>query len=196
MSTDDKLEEKVSLDKLYDEYVRLSEICNDYIKSALTDIRLFGSVGALLTWDPLSRLLELDVKLQQPVTPVGFIVLLLVIVMVMFYDLLKQSIFFFHMDRMRELERVLNDSLDEHRELFHIAGGWPRWFQRTHIPVAKGFFAMFYLIIVGFPSAILFLQGRTVWVWAYLAFAIVLLTAHGMVAARVLNSLDQDEGGG
>ncbi len=196
MSTEDKREEKVSLDKLYEEYVRLSGICNDYIKSALTDIRLFGSVGALLTWDPLARLLELDAKLQQPVTPVGFLVLLLVIVMVMFYDLLKQSIFFFHMDRMRELERVLNDSLEERRELFHIAGGWPLWFRRTHIPVAKGFFAMFYLIIVGFPCAILYLQGYIVWLWAYLGLAIALLTAHGRVAARVLNSLEQDGKGG
>ncbi|GAB4358827.1 MAG: hypothetical protein Kow006_27500 [Gammaproteobacteria bacterium] len=182
--------EWVSLEKLYDEYIRLSHICNDYIKSSLGDIRLFASVGALLTWDPLARLLELDARLQQPVTPVGFIVLLLVIVMVMFYDLLKQSIFFFHMERMRELEHVLNDCCEEKRKLFHVAGGWPGWFRRTHIPVARGFFTVFYLIIVGFPSAILYLQGYTVWMALYLALAVVLLTAHARIAARVLASLE------
>lgn len=187
--------EQMSLEKLYDEYIRLSNVCNDYIKSALTDIRLFGSVGALLTWDPLARLLELDVKLQQPVTPVGFIVLLLVITMVMFYDLLKQSIFFFHMERMRELEHVLNNCCAEERKLFHVAGGWPTWFRRTHVPIAKGFFAVFYLIIVGFPCAILYLQNYTSWLWVYLGLAIVLLTAHARIAANVLSSLEQGDRG-
>ena len=186
-------EKEISLDRIYQEYVRVSGICNDYINSALTDIRLFGSVGALLTWDPLARLLELDVKLQQPVTPVGFLVLLLVIVMVMFYDLLKQSIFFFHLDRMRELENVLNGAVAGQRELFHIAGGWPSWFRRTHAPVANGFFTVFYLIIVGFPCAILYLQGYTGWLFVYLGAAAILLGAHAKCAVRVLKSLEERE---
>lgn len=180
---------EIRLDTIYQEYVRLSGICNEYINSALSDIRLFGSVGALLTWDPLARLLELDVKLQQPVTPIGFLVLLLVIVMVMFYDLLKQSIFFFHLDRMRELEHVLNGAVAGRKELFHIAGGWPGWFRHTHLPVANGFFIVFYLIVVGFPSAILYLQGYTGWLGVYLALAAVLLAGHARCAVRVLRSL-------
>ena len=192
---EDNQKQKLSIDRVYDEYIRLSGTCNDYIKSALTDIRLFGSVGVLLTWDPLARLLELDAKLQQPVTPVGFIVLLLVIVMVMFYDLFKQSIFFFHMERMRELEHVLNDSADADRKLFYVAGGWPEWFRETHVPIAKGFFAIFYTIIVGFPCAILYLQGYLLWMGFYLILAIVLLTLHARIAARVLNSLEAKSDG-
>lgn len=184
---------EIHLDTIYQEYVRISGICNDYINSSLSDIRLFGSVGALLTWDPLARLLELDARLQQPVTPVGFLVLLLVIVMVMFYDLLKQSIFFFHLDRMRELEHVLNGAVADKKKLFHIAGGWPRWFRRTHLPVANGFFIVFYLIIVGFPSAILYLQNYTGWLWVYLALAAVLLAGHARCAVRVLKSLEERE---
>lgn len=184
-------ETESNLDRIYQEYVRLSGICNDYINSALTDIRLFGSVGALLTWDPLARMLELDVKLQLPVTPVGFVVLLLVIVMVMFYDLLKQSIFFFHLDRMHELELVLNQAAGGNRKLFHIAGGWPVWFKRTHSRVANGFFVVFYLIIVGFPCTILYLQGHTGWMAVYIGMAVVLLGAHARCAIRVLKSLDE-----
>lgn len=150
-------------------------------------------MGALLTWDPFARLLELDVKLQQPVTPVGFLVLLLVIVMVMFYDLLKQSIFFFHLDRMRELENVLNGAVAGRRELFHIAGGWPHWFRRTHALVAHGFFTVFYLIIVGFACAILYLQGYTGWLFVYLGAAAILLGAHAKCAMCVRKSLEERE---
>lgn len=179
-----------SLDRVYDEYVRLGNACDGYVKSALSDIRLFGSIGILLTWDPLARLLELDSTLQQPVTPVGFIVLLLVIVMVMFYDLFKQSIFFFHLDRMRRLERVLNRGTDE--RVFHFAGAWPAWFRRTHAPIANAFFALFYLVIVGFPSTILYLQGYVPWMWLYLALAILLLAAHARIAMGVLHSLEEE----
>lgn len=186
---DDALEE-ISLDRVYAEYVRLSEVCNDYIHRSLGDIRLFGSIGALLAWDPLARLFELDVQLQQPVTPVGFLVLLLVIVLVMFFDLLKQSIFFFHLQRMRELERVLNHAAGERGELFHIAGGWPGWFRRYHAPVAHGFWVVFYLLVVVFPSIILYLQEYAGWLFVYLPTAVVLLGLHAYCALKVLNSLE------
>ncbi|UYG07030.1 hypothetical protein [Halomonas sp. M4R1S46] len=131
----DELPYDIALERVYAEYVRLSGICHDYIRNALGDIRLIVAIGALLVWDPLARLLELEVRLHQPVTPVGFLVLLLVIVLVMFYDLLKQSIFF-HLSRLRELERVLNRDLGEQGELFHLAGGWPGWFCRRQAVVA------------------------------------------------------------
>ena len=126
---------------------------------------------------------------SDTVVPVGFLVLLLVIVMVMFYDLFKQSIFFYHLDRMRVLEDALNEAGNGQR-LFDFAGGWPSWFRRTHAPIANGFFAVFYLIIVGFPCAILYLQDYVPWLWGYAGLAVVLLTAHALVAARVLTSLE------
>lgn len=182
--------EEIPLERVYEEYVRLGGICNDYIHKALGDIRLFGSIGALLAWDPLSRLFELDARLQQPVTPVGFLTLLLVIVLVMFFDLLKQSIFFFHMQRMRELEQVLNRAAGGQVELFHIAGGWPGWFRRHHAPVANGFWGVFYLLVVVFPSIILYLQDYAGWLFVYLPTALVLLGLHARCAFRVLNSLE------
>ncbi|ATJ84020.1 hypothetical protein ACFPTY_13385 [Halomonas beimenensis] len=186
----DELPHDIVLDRVYAEYVRLGGICNDYIRNALGDIRLFGAIGALLVWDPLARLLELDARLQQPVTPVGFLVLLLVTVLVMFYDLLKQSIFFFHLSRLRELERVLNRELGGQGALYHLAGGWPGWFRRHHAPVARGFWGVFYLLVVAFPSILLFLQGYAAWLLVYLASALVLLGWHARCALRVLRSLD------
>lgn len=193
MDAEDPGKQKVSIKLVYDEYVRLNNTCHEYIRSALSDIRLFGSIGLLLSWDPLARLLELDQKLQQPVTPIGFIVLLLVVVMVLFYDLLKQSIFFFHMRRMRELEHVLDAATDTDRRLFHLAGGWPNWFRQTHLSVAKCFFTVFYLLIVGFPSAILYIQDYPGWMAAYLILAVILLAAHARTAAKVLRALETDE---
>ncbi|WP_163558767.1 hypothetical protein [Halomonas sp. NO4] len=180
---------EVPSERVYAEYVRLSEVCNDYIHRSLGDIRLFGSIGALLAWDPLARLFEFDTRLEQPVTPVGFLVLLLVIVLVMFYDLFKQSIFFFHLARMRELERVLNRDGDPCVELFHLAGGWPAWFRRYHAPVARGFWGVFYLLVVVFPAIILYLQGYAAWLYVYLPTAFLLLGLHAHCAQRVVNSL-------
>lgn len=182
--------EVITLDRVYEEYVRLSGICNHYINDALRDIRIFGAVGALLAWDPLARLFELDARLQQPVTPVGFLVLLMVIVMVMFFDLLKQSIFFFHLSRMRELERVLNQGVEGGGQLFDIAGGWPVWFRRHHAPVATGFWGVFYLLVVAFPSVILWQQDYAAWLAIYLPTAVVLLGLHACCAKRVLGSLE------
>src|SRR3546814_10703233 len=82
-------------DFLYREYARLAECCNGYVKGALTDIKLLGGIGAVLAWDPVSRMLDLDAHLDQPVTPVGFIALLLVVMFVLFYNLLKQSLLFY-----------------------------------------------------------------------------------------------------
>ncbi|MBB3231449.1 hypothetical protein [Halomonas stenophila] len=186
----DELPDDIALERVYAEYVRLGGICNDYIKNALGDIRLLGAIGALLVWDPLARLLELEARLHQPVTPVGFLVLLLVIVLVLFYDLLKQSIFFFHLSRLRELERVLNRrTLGDQHELFHLAGGWPGWFRRCHAPVARGFWGVFYLLVVAFPSTLLYLQGYLGWLIVYLVSALVLLGLHASCAQRVLRSL-------
>lgn len=180
----------VPSDRVYAEYVRLSEVCNDYIHRSLGDIRLFGSIGALLAWDPLARLFELDAQLQQPVTPVGFLVLLLVIVLVMFFDLLKQSIFFFHLARMRELERVLNRDGDPPAELYHLAGGWPAWFRCYHAPAANCLWGVFYLLVVVFPSIILYLQGYAAWLFVYLPTAFVLLGLHARCALKIVNSLE------
>ncbi|SEK99061.1 hypothetical protein SAMN04488129_1064 [Halomonas daqiaonensis] len=189
LPTDDAPEE-ISLGRVYEEYVRISEVCNDYIHRSLGDIRLFGSIGALLAWDPLARLFELDAQLQQPVTPVGFLILLLLIVLVMFFDLLKQSIFFFHLQRMQALERVLNRAAGDRGELFHLAGGWPDWFRRYHAPAANGFWGVFYLLVVVFPSIILYLQEYGGWLFVYLPTAIVLLGLHACCAMRILGSLE------
>lgn len=184
--------EALSLGRVYEEYVRLSEVCNDYIHRSLGDIRLFGSIGALLAWDPVVRLFELDARLEQPVTPVGFLILLLVIVLVMFFDLLKQSIFFFHLRRMRELEAVLNRAAGARGPLFHIAGGWPAWFRRYHAPAANGFWGVFYLLVLVFPSIILYLQGYADWLFVYLPTALLLLGYHAWCALRVLHSLEAE----
>jgi len=81
-------------DLLYQEYVRLAEAGNALVRDALSDVKLLGGVAAVLAWEPLAGYLELDARLELPVTPIGFTTLLLVVMFLLFYNLLKQSIFF------------------------------------------------------------------------------------------------------
>ncbi|MBB3231458.1 hypothetical protein [Halomonas stenophila] len=68
--------------------------------------------------------------------------------------------------------------------------GWPGWFRRCHAPVARGFWGVFYLLVVAFPSTLLYLQGYLGWLIVYLVSALVLLGLHASCAQRVLRSLD------
>src|SRR3546814_178436 len=146
-------------DFLYREYARLAECCNGYVKGALTDIKLLGGIGAVLAWDPVSRMLDLDAHLDQPVTPVGFIALLLVVMFVLFYNLLKQSILFYYQARMRRFETRLNAFYPGAEPTFALTLAWPDWQRGVHDRLALLTFGIFYMILICFPTVLIVLQG-------------------------------------
>ncbi|AGA33878.1 hypothetical protein TVNIR_2222 [Thioalkalivibrio nitratireducens DSM 14787] len=179
-------------DLLYKEYVRLSESCNAYIRGALSDIKLLGAVGAVLAWDPMARMLDLNVRLDEPVTPVGFTTLLLVIMFVLFYNLLKQSIFFFHQARMRRFETRLNALYPGPEPVFALALAWPDWQRRVHDRVAFPTFGIFYLILIGFPTTLMLLQGFVPWAVFYAVLAVLLALGHMLTVLFLIRCLERD----
>lgn len=175
---------------LYREYVRLAEAGNTYVRDALSDVRLLGGVGAVLAWDPVVRYLDLDAKLDQPVTPIGFTTLLLVVMFLLFFNLFKQSIFFFYLARMRRLEERLNRQLAADGEpVFALAQAWPGWQRRVHDPIAAATFLIFYSILIAFPAAIMSLQGFGAWVPAYVGLALFLVALHAGAVWHITRAL-------
>lgn len=171
-------------DFLYREYARLAECCNGHVKDALSDIRMLGGIGAVLAWDPISRMLDLNAKLDQPVTPVGFITLLLVVMFVLFYNLLKQSIFFFYQARMRRFETRLNALYPGAGPAFALTLAWPDWQREVHDRIALLTFAIFYMILIGFPTTLMMLQGFRLWAIFYFGLALVLALGHLQVQVK------------
>lgn len=179
-------------DFLYREYSRLAECCNGYVKDALSDIRMLGGIGAVLAWDPVSRMLDLNAKLDQPVTPVGFITLLLVVMFVLFYNLLKQSIFFFYQARMRRFETRLNAFYPGAEPAFALTLAWPDWQRGVHDRIALLTFAIFYVILIGFPTTLMVLQGFRVWAIFYFGLALLLALGHLGSVLRLVRYLERD----
>lgn len=179
-------------DFLYREYARLAECCNGYVKDALSDIGMLGGIGAVLAWDPVSRMLDLNAKLDQPVTPVGFITLLLVVMFVLFYNLLKQSIFFFYQARMRRFETRLNAMYPGTEPAFALTLAWPDWQRGVHDRIALITFAIFYVILVGFPTTLMVLQGFRLWAIFYFGLALLLALCHLGSVRRLVRYLERD----
>src|SRR5690606_4377278 len=179
-------------DFLYREYARLAECCDGYVKDALSDIRMLGGISAVLAWDPVSRMLDLNAKLDQPVTPVGFITLLLVVMFVLFYNLLKQSIFFFYQARMRRFEDRLNAMYPGTEPAFALTLAWPDWQRGVHDRIALLTFAIFYVILIGFPTTLMVLQGFRLWAIFYFALALLLALGHLASVLRLVRYRERD----
>lgn len=179
-------------DFLYREYARLAECCDGYVKDALSDIRMLGGIGAVLAWDPVSRMLDLNAKLDQPVTPVGFITLLLVVMFVLFYNLLKQSIFFFYQARMRRFETRLNAMYPGDEPAFALTLAWPDWQRGVHDRIALLTFAIFYVILIGFPTTLMVLQGFRLWAIFYFVLALLLALGHLASVVRLVRHRERD----
>ncbi|WP_017297339.1 hypothetical protein [Nodosilinea nodulosa] len=103
------------LDYLYREYVRLSEQAENYIKSAFEDLRLMGVIGATIAlWKPIADI----VVLVNPGVDysgllfLGFLSLLLIISIIGFWNLIKQSFIIFFADNLQGYEEEIRKTLN------------------------------------------------------------------------------------
>lgn len=102
------------LDYLYKEYVRLSQQAEEYIQSAFDDLKLMGVIGATIAlWKPIVDFIvlakpEFD---ASGLLFLGFLSLLLVIAIIGFWNLIKQSFIIFFADNLQSYEEEIRKEL-------------------------------------------------------------------------------------
>ena len=104
------------LDYLYKEYVRLSQQAEEYIKSAFEDFKLMGVLGATIAlWKPIVDFIALaSPKIDSSgLLFIGFLSLLLIIAIIGFWNLIKQSFIIFFADNLQGYEEEIRKELDE-----------------------------------------------------------------------------------
>lgn len=106
------------LDYLYKEYIRLSQQAEEYIRSAFDDFKLMGVIGATISlWKPIVDVIVLaNPKIDFDYSGllfVGFLSLLLVIAVIGFWNLIKQSFIIFFADNLQGYEEELRKELSE-----------------------------------------------------------------------------------
>ena len=104
------------LDYLYKEYVRLSQQAEEYIKSAFDDFKLMGVIGATISlWKPIVDVIALaNPKIDYSgILFLGFLSLLLIIAIIGFWNLIKQSFIIFFADNLQGYEEELRKGFNE-----------------------------------------------------------------------------------
>ncbi len=104
------------LDYLYKEYVRLSQQTEEYIRSAFDDLKLMGVIGATIAlWKPIVDIIVLaNPKIDYSgLLFLGFLSLLLIIAVIGFWNLIKQSFIIFFADNLQGYEEELRKELNE-----------------------------------------------------------------------------------
>ncbi len=102
------------LEYLYQEYVRLSQQAEEYIKSAFEDFKLMGVIGATIAlWKPIVDVIILaNPKIDYSgLLFLGFLSLLLIIAVIGFWNLIKQSFITFFVDNLQGYEEEIRKEL-------------------------------------------------------------------------------------
>ncbi|MBD2233224.1 hypothetical protein [Phormidium tenue] len=108
------MEPEQRLDYLYKEYVRLSQQAEEYIQSAFEDLKLMGVIGATIAlWKPIVDFIvlakpEFD---ASGLLFLGFLCLLLIIAIIGFWNLIKQSFIIFFADNLQSYEEEIRKEL-------------------------------------------------------------------------------------
>ncbi len=104
------------LDYLYKEYVRLSQQAEEYIVSAFDDFKLMGVIGATIAlWKPIVDVIVLaNPKIDySSLLFLGFLSLLLIIAVIGFWNLIKQSFIIFFADNLQGYEAEIRKEFSE-----------------------------------------------------------------------------------
>jgi len=103
------------LDYLYKEYVRLSQQAEEYIKSAFEDLKLMGVIGATISlWKPIvDAIVLVNPRIDSSVLLfLGFLSLLLIVAILGFWNMIKQSYVVFFVDNLQGYEEEIRKELN------------------------------------------------------------------------------------
>lgn len=184
-----------TLEYLYKEYVRISDLCNSYTKSRYDDLKLLGAIGILLAWKPITDLISPpnapssnpDKIVDSPVLLFGFIAVLFLVSILGIRDLLKESLIQYGSYQLRFYEeeiRALLGHSDTHS--FRLATDWEQWNKQKFQPIAVRFNLLFFLAVMIFPIVVLATSEQW-WQTAIYATIALLILAIYLSAVRTLN---------
>ncbi|MDZ8225993.1 MULTISPECIES: hypothetical protein [unclassified Nostoc] len=163
------------LEYLYKEYVRLSEKAEEYIKSAFEDLKLMGVIGATIAlWKPIVDAIVLaNPKIDQSgILFLGFLSLLLVVAIIGFWNLIKQSFIIFFADNLQGYEEEIRKELNEadYSRVFNFNLEKETKLIESYRTTFAAFIIVFAIATTFIPFIILFYTN------AYYAFVYILLS--------------------
>lgn len=166
------------LDYLYKEYVRLSQQAEEYIKSAFDDFKLMGVIGATIAlWKPIVDVIVLaNPKIDYSgLLFLGFLSLLLIIAIIGFWNLIKQSFIIFFADNLQGYEEEIRKEFNElgNSRVFNLNNEKEAKLLLSYKTTFTAFILIFTLTTTVIPFLIL-LSFKVIYAFTYLLLSLLI----------------------
>ncbi|HEY9692825.1 MAG TPA: hypothetical protein V6D15_11500 [Oculatellaceae cyanobacterium] len=170
MNSSDK-ETSQLIEYLYNDYTRLSDQLDSYVKSTFDDFKFLGAIGVLIAWKPIADAVAAK---STHILLLGFISILFIIAIINIRDLLKASIITFYLGQLTLYEAEIKTRLAQpDTKTFHFAADWEKWNDQKHKRIRWHFNLLFYLLILFFPTVVLASQEPRWYAAIYLVIALL-----------------------
>ncbi len=174
------------LDFKYREMVRLAEKSDEYTKASFEDFKLLGALGALIAWKPVVELLSGKPGVDKNILLIGFLAILAVSAVIGMFGLLRQSVVNFYLHELEKFEKEIRLELDDvDTATFRVAENWRMEGRKKQRRVAVRFYGLFYLVLIAYPTAILFVDCTPLSAGIYLVSSIGIFLLHMSTTAIV-----------
>jgi hypothetical protein len=180
----------------YKEYVRLCSQLHEQVKISFDDFRLLGAIApigvAVSTLVVKTDALTIAPAERGQVLFIAFMMILLIVVLIGFRDLMRQSVIIAHMIHLAELEtemRTIYQITTSQVFSFNIRSF--RWFLNDYRISSSAFFITFTLLIVFVPAYILWTEpsASASHIITYLTVAVISLAGFLLTFARIVAPL-------
>lgn len=182
------------LEYLYKEYARLSDRSEEQIKIALDDLKALGVVGAsILLWKPiLDAIVLTNSKINYSnLLFLGFIILLLTLIIILFWNLLKQFYIIYYIYTLKtyedEIRRELNESNDSKVFRFNFEKETTVFF-RNYVWIFASCLSLILASVIFIPFLILAFVTNFLYSFFYLAIAILVCSLYMYILRKSASS--------
>jgi len=170
--------EKEALTVLYQETVRLANLCDGYARGAFDDVKLLAAVGGIVGWKPLHDALGLGTEGDPTVLFLGFVAIVLVLGVIGLMNLQKQVVIHFYLEELQLYETEIRKLLGRPgMAAFRVAEHWHSRAVPRHRKVGAAFYLLFYLSALA-PLAVLDLWTAPYLGLQYLGVALLVIALH------------------
>lgn len=182
------------LDYFYREYSRLSDKAEEHIKSSFDDFKLLGAIGAIVVlWKPIvDTVISPNLKLDySKILFLGFVSLLLVIEVIAFLNLVRQSYIYFIVYNLQHYEKriktELNEELSESQIFsFNTKKNSSEYLNSIHLPYAV--VVVISVIAVAFIPFVILLYWSNIYAVIYLLIVLISSILYIQVYLKITSS--------